>query len=323
MTLQEEARVRSWNRTLSRHVSIGLRLTEDGRSSKFEAFCDDFSRVAQKVAVIREEGEPKEPPSIQIGQALRYHAIPLGTELKPFLDAISGLDKEFSVPLSVQSSLQAVRVPADLSIFIAQQCPFCPLMVRQLIPLAGANEFVQLTIVDCALFPEMAQENRIQSVPTVVLDRQFWWTGTFPLEELLRAITDRDPAKLGTSSLENMLKQGDAARIAKMMLDEHRIFPTFIPLLTHEKWPVRLGAMVTLEEIVRQAPEIAAQVVDPLWERFADVEDPVKGDIMYVMGEIGNSEVTPRLETVLKGPYHHEVKEAAKEALEKIRKSLA
>ena len=164
----------------------------------------------------------------------------------------------------------------------------------------------------------MAQSNRIQSVPTVLLDEQFRWTGSLRLEELVEIMTNRDPAKLGTSTLKRMLKEGNAAQLAEMMLDKERIFPAFLDLLIHKKWPIRLGAMVTMEEIANRNSELAAQVIDPLWERFHQVEDPVKGDIVYILGESGDYKIVPRLQMILDSQYNTEVKEAAKEAIEKI-----
>ncbi|MBE9569841.1 MAG: thioredoxin family protein [Proteobacteria bacterium] len=220
--------------------------------------------------------------------------------------------------MSIQDHLEKIKLPAVLRLYVSQQCPFCPVTVRQIIPLPAANEFIQLTIIDCTLFPEMAQSNRIQSVPTVLLDEQFRWTGSLRLEELVEIMTNRDPAKLGTSTLKRMLKEGNAAQLAEMMLDKERIFPAFLDLLIHKKWPIRLGAMVAMEEIADRNSELAAQVIDPLWERFHQVEDPVKGDIVYILGESGDYKIVPRLQMILDSQYNTEVKEAAKEAIEKI-----
>ena len=321
MTPQEEERIRTWNDALAHEVRIGVHRTEDERTGQFEKFCEAFAHLAPKVSIVNEDGATEQAPGIQIGSTVRYHAIPLGTELEPFLEAVSGLDTGYSVPESIGEGLQRVKMPASLNIFIAPECPFCPHMVRKLIPLAGASELVWLSVVDSALFPEMAQANQIQSVPTVVLDEQFRWTGEVPLQELGDVMINRDPAGLGPGSLENMLKQGDAFRVAEMMIDRHSIFPAFLTLLTHEKWPVRLGAMVALEEITGRVPELAVQVLDPLWQRFHEVEDPVKGDIIYMMGECGGRDLTPKLESVLEAQHHPEVKEAAREALDKIRNS--
>ncbi|MBW2194703.1 MAG: hypothetical protein JRF37_03780, partial [Deltaproteobacteria bacterium] len=73
-----------------------------------------------------------------------------------------------------------------------------------------------------------------------------------------------------------------------------------------------------MEEIAKRRPELAVEVIEPLWERFFQVEDPIKGDIIHILGEIGYQGLIPRLGVVLDGPYHTEVKEAAREAMEKI-----
>lgn len=320
LTSQEEATVRDWNSALPGPVRIGLHLTRDERSRQLSAFCKAFTRLAPRVSVLRQEGDSMEPPGIHIGRELCYHAIPLGTELEPFLAVVSSTDKGFSLPASLARRLGRMEQPASLSLYISPHCPFCPVMARQLFSVARANNIVRLTIVDVSLFPEMARAAKVRSVPTALLDEQFRWTGSFSLEELIEAMIHRDSANPGAPLLENMLKQGDAGRVAQMMIDNQKIFPAFLTLLTHEKWPVRLGAMVAIEEIARQDPKLANQVVDVLWEEFDDLQDPVKGDMLYVVGEAGDSRVVSRLEMVLRGAYDGEVKEAAREALQKIRK---
>jgi hypothetical protein len=319
MTSEEEKQIREWNNELSGDIQISLLVTEDQRSKEFMGFCENLTHLAPRIQVAQEEGEPNEAPAIQAGHALRYHAIPLGTELGPFLEALSVSDeKASSISVSIRNHLEKIKLPAVLRLYVSQQCPFCPVAVRHVTPLLAINEFIQLTIIDCALFPEMARSNQIQSLPTLLLDEQFRWTGSFRLEEVVEIMTNRDPAKLGSSSLERMLKEGNAAQLAEMMLDKEEMFPAFLDLLIHKKWPVRLGAMVAMEEITDRNPELAAQVIDPLWERFHQVEDPVKGDIIYILGESGDYKIAPRMEMILSGEYHAEVKEAAGEALEKI-----
>jgi hypothetical protein len=138
------------------------------------------------------------------------------------------------------------------------------------------------------------------------------------MEEVTEVMTNRDLSKLGSLCLERMLKEGNALKLAEMMLEKKKILPSLLDLLTHYKWPVRLGAMVAMEEIANRNPGLAAQVIDPLWERFQHVEDPVKGDIIHVLGESGNQKVIPRMQMVLDGEYDSEVKEAAREALGKM-----
>jgi hypothetical protein len=294
-------------------------MTEDERSKQFGEFCDHLTRLAPMVRVVREEGEPNEVPAIQIRPGLGYHAIPLGTELEPFLEALVVCDeKSYRVPVSIRTDIEKLDLPAMLKLYVSQQCPFCPNTVRQLVPLTTASELIQLAIIDCTLFPEMAKSKRIQSVPTLLLDEQLRWTGALQLEELLEMMTNRDPSRLSPSSLERIIKEGNASQVTEMMLDKESIFPAFIDLLTHEKLFVRLGAMAIIEEIADRRSDVAAQVIEPLWDRFHQAGNQVKGDIVYVLGQSGNDRIVPRLEAILREPHHPEVKEAAKEALEEI-----
>jgi hypothetical protein len=76
--------------------------------------------------------------------------------------------------------------------------------------------------------------------------------------------------------------------------------------------------MVAFESLAEMAPHLAAQVVDPLVRRFADVDDMVKGDLLHVLGESGSPKVRPFLERVAGTYGDEEVCAAAAEAMEKL-----
>ena len=155
-------------------------------------------------------------------------------------------------------------------------------------------------------------------MPTLLIDEQFRWTGSVPLEEIINTINTRDPMSLGSTSLENVLKEGRASHLAAMMLEGNQLIPAFYGLLIHEKWHIRLGAMVVMEEIAEQNPALASEAVDFLWRQFHELSDPVKGDILYILGEIKDMRTRSWMEEVLAGDYNEEVKDAAHEALEKF-----
>lgn len=75
--------------------------------------------------------------------------------------------------------------------------------------------------------------------------------------------------------------------VAEMMVAEGKIFPAFMDMLVHEKWPVRLGAMVAMEEIIVRDKPLSEQCVEPLWERFPEMNDQVRGDVIDILGEAG------------------------------------
>ena len=319
MLFEEETIIANWGQKLEHEVSMELILTLDDRSEGFRKFCSRLSRIVPAIQLKTETKDESAAPAIRVGN-VQYLAIPTDRELEPFLKALSGR-KHFARQLvpTVRAQLDNLHLPAPLKIYVTPQCSFCPSAVEQLLVLAAASEFIMLTIIDGALFPEMATLDNVRSAPTVLLDDQYRWTGSIQVQEVVDMILSRDPAKLSAASLEAMFKEGGAVRVAEMMTDGNKIFPAFLELLVHEKWPVRLGAMVAFETIAAKNQKLAARVVPFLWKRFAQAQDTVKGDILYLLGKSGAEEVTAKLESVLNGPFPDEVKEAAGDALEALR----
>jgi len=315
----EEKQIIKLNHQLSHDITIGLVASQHTSSKLFDEFCDDLTRLVPKIKISKVEADPQDPPQILIGSGLRYQAVPTGYELEPFLEALAALDSDsLKIAEPIKILLKKNKLPASLTIFIAPQCTFCPQMVRRLIALPMTDKNLQLTIIDGTLFPEMVQTLRIRAVPTLLLDDQFRWTGSVPLEELIDTLNTRDPVSLRPASLESIIKEGGAGRLAAMMLEAEKLFPAFYDVLTHDKWPIRLGAMVVIEEIADKNPDLAAEALSPLRDRFPKASIQIQGDILHVFGEIGDPRSVSWLETVLSGNFDREVKEAAKEAADKI-----
>jgi len=319
LTESDKRQLHQLNQTLTGEIKIGLTAAGHPQGQLFREFCDHLVQLVPNIKIIAEDGSTQQPPEIQIADGLRYQAIPSGLEMQPFAEALAALDSgPLQISASILTGLEQNELPATLTAFISPHCTLCPQVIRQLIPLAMADAGIRLIVIDATLFPELAQRHHIQSVPTILLDEQFRWTGSVPLEEIVDAIRTRNPALLGATSLESFLKEGQASHLAAMMLDTHEIFPAFYDLLINDKWPVRLGAMVVIEEIAGKDPALASAAIDPLWEHFEHVPDQIKGDILYLFGEVGDTKTIPWLQGVVAGEYDHEVKEAAREALDKI-----
>ena len=103
-----------------------------------------------------------------------------------------------------------------------------------------------------------------------------------------------------------------------MMADRGKLFPAFIKLLAHPRWSVRLGAMVAFETLAEDDAGLAANIVEPLVAVFADVDATVKGDLIHVLGESGNTSALPFLQGVAAGDYDDDVRSAAEEAIDKL-----
>ena len=316
---EDAKKITRWAKKFDVDIFIDLILAEDERTTIFRDFCDKLTGIAPNVKIKQEKDEESAIPAIQVGN-IRYQAIPMGKTLEPFLDVLANCDTlTQNVQVSVQKKLFNNQIPAWLKIYIMPHCPFCPKTVMQFLSLAKAHESIKLIIIDGALFPEMAASDTIHSAPTVLLEDQFRWTGSIQIEEVVDMILNRDPSQLSASSLQAMFEEGGAVEVANMMLDCGKIFPAFMDLLVHKKWPVRLAAMVAFETMAEENRELAGHTIPFLWDCFPRAEDAVKGDILYLLGNAGDKGVIPKIETLLNGPYPVEVIDAAKEALEALK----
>jgi hypothetical protein len=189
-----------------------------------------------------------------------------------------------------------------------------------MLDIAAESDRISLHVIDGARFPEKAEQDDVQSVPTLVLEDRFRWTGSVSSEELAEIIRKRDPSMLGISSLRGLIENGDAQSVAEMMLASGSLYPPLFDLLCHERWSVRLGAMVVMETIAEENPALAAQAGEPLWQRFFQAQDPVKGDLLHILGETGEASLIPRLREVAGDETCvADVREAAREAVETLR----
>jgi alkyl hydroperoxide reductase subunit AhpF len=318
MTSTAEAQFRNARHRVPTGTIVRLVATRDWRSSELERFCEQLTRWIPQVAISREDRPELEFPWILLPNGVRYQGVPHGNEATPFIEALTGNIPPLTDRL--RERLDAAPVPpATLDLFVTPPCAFCPRAVRGLMPLAAANRFIRLSVIDVELFPEHAARHGIHAVPTLLLDEQFRWTGVIVLDEVLTLLATRDPISMGPAALELMLKEGAAQRLARMMADRDGVFPALLELLCHEQWPVRLGAMVAVEELSALKPALGRQAIDALWTRFDRVSDPVKGDILFLCGEVGGASAVSKIRSVLQRSASADVKEAAEEALEKLK----
>ncbi|RJP84546.1 MAG: hypothetical protein C4518_18695 [Desulfobacteraceae bacterium] len=318
MNSQEQETIRQWARRVGGKVTIGLRVTNDDRSLALEAFCRELQELAPSVR-LKKQDHGDSLPGLRIADNVGYRAVPSGLELSPFLDFLEGREDEAALAgLPEPEILDQVRVPAAVTVYVSPHCPICPQTVTSVLLLAKRCKWIQVTVVDGALFPELAGAANVRSAPTVIVEDRFRWIGAVDLREMAGVIISRDPSQLGVQALQQMVETGNAEALADMMVGNGAVFPAFIDLLIHPTWPVRLGAMVCFEFLNDRRQDLAAQVLESLWGRFEAAGPEVKGDILYLLGESGHAEMVDRLTAVHTGDYPESVREAAGDALEAL-----
>ena len=311
----EEKMIRDWNAQLTSTLNIELVATSHPHSDDLAQFCEQFAKAAPMVQVQRQSGEDHDLPAIRLAPNIWVHAVPLGLELEPFLEAAKQLQTVSSnLPTTPDG---AIDLPAAIDLYIAPTCPNCPAAARQLFALACASAKIHLRIIDGMLFNTQATADNISAVPTVILDGQFRWTGALPLSEFQDALRHRDPAQLGARSLQNLLQNGQAEQVSEMVIHYQLLFPGLFELLVQPLWSTRLGPMVVLETVAQRDPQLAAQAVGPLWERFAGADESAQGDILYLLGETADTADIPRLKAIAASS-SAALHEAAQDAIESI-----
>ena len=297
-------------------LACELVLTGDPRSHDLEGFARKLAEHWPALVVTTTRADADHPPYINLGGGLRFQGLPQERELAPFLDALAG---RHETPAEEHRTL-AGRIPLghELRLYVAAACPHCPRAVRQWAALARSGPHLRVRIVDGALFPEEVQRDGVKAVPTLVVDADWRWSGRIPVGDVLRQLVDRDPAKLSAEALEGLLKEGQASRLATAMGQSGVIFPAFVDLVTHPKWPIRLGAMVAMEELIETAPAVAATIVPMLMQRFANLDEQTKGDALYLMGETGDRATLALVEALPLNDAGDELRQAAREAAASI-----
>jgi glutaredoxin len=315
MTPQEAQIIREWYLKQDAPTTIFLARGQGAADERLAAFCDRFKEAAPRTRLLNAPEQSYRAPALIIGRHanIAYQAVPEGRELNPFLEALSAAaldDTKQAAPFG-----QDIALPAELALYIAMQCPYCPMAVKQLTALAETNPALRIAIVDGLLFDQEARAQGIRSVPTLILDDHLRWVGRIDMQEVIDQCVRRDPTQLSPASLRRMLEAGDAARAAALMVDHDRIFPALIDLLVHERWSVRLGAMVTVEYLADQASELAAGLVAPLWDRFDTLSEPVQGDVVQVLGQVASETAKKHLRQIASGDFADSVRQAALEEL--------
>ena len=316
MMSNDRKQIEAWLANCWSKVELELIADQSPPATRLRQFCNMLADISQKVKIKKRSPDADtEQPAILVSRRLKYQAVPQGPELSPFLNALTRHINPPSGAGAAENVLNALRIPAHLQVYIAPQCPHCPHTVEQLLALLQANDNLSITIIDGTLFTDVAEKDLIKSVPTVILDTDFRWTGSVDMAELMEAISNRDPIKLGPQALRSFIDDGRASDLAQMMIKAQAVFPALCDLITHDLWSIRLGAMVVTEEIAWNDRPLAGTMISRLQNQFAKTNETVQGDILYVIGQCGNADHIRFLESIAAKATSEELCEAAQDAI--------
>lgn len=289
-----------------------------GDESEFAAFSELLPTGFDKGALYRlEREEPAgsdclrwEIPEWRIA----WHGMPGKRELDILAEFFSGDASGLTE--------EGPEMETALWFFTGKLCPFCPGVLRKVLSLLFDKK-IFLEVIDAESCPEMTIKYDVRAVPTLMIagdERNFRWVGDVSLPDLKRALKTRE---LGEESLKNILESGEAGRLSSMMKERGEIFPSFYALLFHEKWSVRLGAMVVAETLTEEGGDLGEALLEEIWKQRDALDPVILGDMVYLMG-FGKSHIwISRLEELLLTVPDGELKTAVEEALQNLKEKRA
>ena len=319
LTSQELTSAKSTLEALQERVIIKVNLTRNSLSSQFRTFIEELASVNERLQPLYLTHGEDGPPTIEIQPNLRYMALPNGKEMAPFLQSLlaRSLGEVSLSPRSI-SALETFITPTKFEVLMSPACPHCPTVVGLVNQLALASTYVEATIIDVTLFTDYGQKYGIRAVPTVVIDGQDKLVGTISEELLVDRLAKSDPSLFHPDSFRKIVKEGDAERLAGMMVADGDLYSGSLELLADPDWSVRMGMMVVLEEVAERNPDLVRRAYPRIFDLLENEDDNQRGDTAYLLGLIGDASVMDRLEVLLNDA-NPQVAEVAFEAVQRIR----
>ena len=202
---------------------------------------------------------------------------------------------------------EKAEIDATVKVFISPLCPVCPHVVEELFKLP----IRRVEVIDVTDYPEIAQSYEVMATPTIVIGK-VKLVGKVDGREILEWIERGYDRK---SYFAKLLKEGRADEVVKEIVRDGDA-DILIELLTFNDFMVRLGAMVVVEEIAKEKPELIEKIKSKLRELLKHEDERIRQDIAMLLGNVGDTEDKKFLKELVKEG--GDVGESAKEAMEEI-----
>jgi len=183
--------------------------------------------------------------------------------------------------------------------------------------LALTSNYVEVTVIDVNLFADFAQKYNIRAVPTLVINGQDQLMGNISEDLLVDKLTSQAPSTFWPDSFKKIVKEGDAEKLAGMMVADGDVYRGALELLADSDWSARMGMMVVLEEVAMRSPDLVQRIYPYIVDLLDHGDANQRGDMAYLLGIIGNASVLESLKVLLTDT-NPEVAGAAFEAIQQI-----
>ncbi len=124
---------------------------------------------------------------------VKFHGIPGGHEFNSFIFAIlnlGGAGQE--IPEDIIEDIKSIKEKLNLKVVVSLSCPHCPHVVTAAQQMAIINPNIEAEMIDAALYREIVEKYKIQSVPVTIInnDRDKMFIGKKSLEDLVHLVKE-------------------------------------------------------------------------------------------------------------------------------------
>jgi thioredoxin reductase (NADPH) len=178
---------------------------DNEKSLELKSFLDELSVVSDKLTIEHTDQDDSRYEEYKIDKlpALafvdsngkftggKFHGIPGGHEINSFvLTLLNTADAGQAFDSDILNRINKIQDKVDLKVFVTLDCHHCPDVVSNTQHMAIKNNNITAQMIDVFLFPELADEAGIKSVPTVIYNDKIQTIGAKGIYELLDKIEE-------------------------------------------------------------------------------------------------------------------------------------
>jgi len=211
--------------------------------------------------------------------------------------------------------MNATEAP-DALLFLASQCPHCPVVLAGLSELVKRGVIGRLEVVNIEQHPQAAQALGVRSVPWLRIG-PFELAGARSAAELEVWARRAVSAEGMSEAFHDLLKQGGLAQVLQLILAEPGRLSALLPIVANPEASlnVKLGVGVVFEEYAG-SPALRVVVAElGALTRHADAR--VRADACHLLSLTHATEARPWLHACLQDE-DAEVREIAAESLQTL-----
>ncbi len=313
LTRAEIEKIKNTLNDLSEDVEIIVVPNENWKD--FENFAKILSKLCDRISYrVEDRGGLIAKPAMILKkdeqENIIYNAIPLRDELEPFLRTIIKLSNGFEIE-------DVKGFEAEIVVFVMPVCPYCAKVVEIVNSFAVANPKIKSIVVDVSRFVDLMYKYDISSAPTTMINGEIKLIGYVSKDQLLEWLK-RVSGDYKKDYFVTLLNERRLDEIKEIIAKNPKDIRILAELLAYEDFMIRFGAMVVLEQIHRENPDVIKLAKDVIRNHLKHEDFRIREDVAMLLGSIGDETDVKFLEELLKED-EEEVKASAIEAIKEIR----